>query len=43
MKNGKRKLLIPTKETQELVGPIAFDNFADLIDLTTVRRTGFNR
>ena len=29
--NGKRKLLIPSKEIQELMEPIAFEDFTELI------------
>jgi hypothetical protein len=30
--NGKRKLLIPSAEIQELMEPITFDDFAALVD-----------
>ena len=33
-KNGKRKLLIPSKEIQELMEPIAFEDFTELVAKT---------
>jgi hypothetical protein len=32
--NGKRKLLIPSEEIQEMMEPIAFEDFAELITKT---------
>ena len=32
--NGKRKLLIPSQEIQELMEPIAFEDFTELIAKT---------
>lgn len=34
--NGKRKLLIPSKEIQELMEPITEEEFAVLVDRATV-------
>ncbi len=34
--NGKRKLLIPSKEIQELMEPITEQEFAALVDRATV-------
>jgi hypothetical protein len=34
--NGKRKLLIPSKEIQELMEPITEDEFAALVDKAIV-------
>ena len=34
--NGKRKLLIPSKEIQELMEPITVEEFAALVDRATV-------
>jgi len=35
-KNGKRKLLIPSSEIQELMEPISEEEFAALVDLATL-------
>jgi hypothetical protein len=34
--NGKRKLLIPSKEIQELMNPITQEEFAALVDKATL-------
>ena len=32
--NGKRKLLVPSEDIQELMEPIAFEDFAGLVEKT---------